>query len=156
VVPFDVLRNALAEAELRRVLDPAAVRDLIGRSRGRRGVARLRLAIDEYDPLVERANRGLERAFLALCGRSGLPRPEVNVPVELGDRLIVADFLWRERRLIVETDDRRSHETASAFERDRRRDQQLAAAGWRVIRCTWRQVNRDPSALARTLRSLLA
>jgi very-short-patch-repair endonuclease len=155
VVRMSELRDAIVEAEIHRVFDLYAMREVIERSRGRRGVARLRLAIDEYDPRSERANRGLERRFLALCRRSDLRSPEVNVPVDLPGRQIIADFLWRDRRLIVETDDRKSHQTASAFERDRRRDQELTLAGWRVIRCTWHQVTAEQDQLIETLRALL-
>jgi hypothetical protein len=31
----------------------------------------------------------------------------------------------------------------------------LSAAGWRVIRITWRQLERDPEALVADLRTLL-
>jgi very-short-patch-repair endonuclease len=155
VVRIGELQNAFTQAEILRVLDLAALREVIGRSRGRRGVARLRLVIDEHDPRSERANPGLERAFLAICRRANLPAPEVNVPVDLPDRRIVADFLWRDRHLIVETDDRKSHQTPSAFERDRRRDQQLTLAGWRVVRCTWRQVTGEPEQLVAAVRALL-
>ena len=43
-----------------------------------------------------------------------------------------------------------------SLERDRRRDQQLTAAGWRVVRFTWRQVVDEPDVVVATLRSLLA
>jgi very-short-patch-repair endonuclease len=66
-----------------------------------------------------------------------------------------ADFLWRERRLIVEVDGRDVHTTRRAFERDRRRDQRLVLAGWRVLRFTWRQVLFEPAYVAATLRGLL-
>jgi very-short-patch-repair endonuclease len=45
--------------------------------------------------------------------------------------------------------------TASAFEADRERDRVLIAAGWRVIRVTWRQLTDDPEALVRDLRPAL-
>ena len=156
VVRMGELRDAIVQAEIHRVFDLNAMREVIGRSRGRRGVARLRLAIDEHDPRSERANRGLERTFLSMCRRARLPSPEVNVQLDLADRQVVADFIWRDHRLIVETDDRMSHHTASAFERDRRRDQQLTLAGWRVIRCTWRQVTGEQEDLIATLRALLS
>lgn len=69
---------------------------------------------------------------------------------------LMPDFLWREVRLIVEADSRRVHGTVSAFEEDRRRDQLLTAAGWTVIRCTWRQVLDEPERLGRTIRTLLS
>ena len=34
-----------------------------------------------------------------------------------------------------------------AFERDRKRDQILVAAGYRVIRVTWRQLTEEPMAV---------
>ena len=150
------LRHAITQAEIHRVFDLGALQEVIGRSRGRRGVARLRLAIDQHDPRSERAHPGLERAFLDLCRRANLPAPEVNVPIDLPDRQIIADFLWRERQFIVETDDRASHLTATAFESDRRRDLELKLAGWDIIRCTWRQVVDEPASLVRALRNFLA
>jgi very-short-patch-repair endonuclease len=66
------------------------------------------------------------------------------------------DFLWRDARLIVEADSRRVHGTATAFEKDRQRDQRLAVAGWTVIRCTWHQVTNEPERLTQTLQALLS
>jgi len=149
------LSNAITEAEVLRVFDLAAVHDVVTRGRRRRGVARLRDALSAYDSSSERTRGELERRFLALCARSGLPRPEVNAPLLLEGTQIVADFLWRDTRLIVEADSHRFHGTATAFERDRQRDQLLILAGWRVIRCTWRQVVNHPEELTRTLRILL-
>jgi len=155
VVPIRELRNAVTQAEVERVFDLNAVREVIGRSRRRRGVARLRQVVATHDPRDEYARSELERRFLALCRKAGLPLPEVNVSLPLnGDRLEV-DFLWRDARLIVETDGRRSHHTLAAFESDRRRDQRLKLTGYEVIRCTWNQVTEDPIELTQTLRALL-
>jgi very-short-patch-repair endonuclease len=149
------LRNAVTQAEVERIFDLAQVREVIGRSSRRRGVARLRRAIAEHDPRDERTRGELERRFLALCREGQLPLPEVNVPLFVGELQLEADFLWRGARLIVEADDRYSHLTVTAFEKDRRRDQRLTLAGWRVIRCTWRQVLGNPEQLAHTLHALL-
>lgn len=149
------LRNAIVQAEVLRVFDLAAVREVLRRSRRRRGVARLRRALAAYDPRSERARSELERRFLALCAEARLPAPEVNVPLVLNGTQIEADFLWRDVRLIVEADGHRYHGTATAFEHDRRRDQLLVLKGWRVIRCTWRQVVDHPDGLVRTLRVIL-
>jgi hypothetical protein len=48
----------------------------------------------------DRTRSDLERDFLRLCLRHQLPRPEVNV--RIGPYLV--DFLWRDRRFVVETD----------------------------------------------------
>ncbi|MDX6722060.1 MAG: hypothetical protein QOD73_464 [Solirubrobacteraceae bacterium] len=61
------------------------------------------------------------------------------------------DFLIRTARLAVETDGRQFHRTRSAFERDRGRDAKLARAGYRVLRLTHRQVEREPATIAATL-----
>jgi hypothetical protein len=150
------LRNVITQAEVKRVFDLSAVREVIARSRRRRGVARLRLAIAEHDPRDEHARGELERRFLGLCRQSGLPLPEINAPLIVGRTPLEADFLWRDARLILETDDRRSHHTLAAFEKDRRRDQRLTLAGWQVLRCTWHQVTVDPDELTQTLRTLLS
>jgi len=48
---------------------------------------------------------------------------------------------------VVEVDGYAYHSHRNAFERDRRRDADLAAAGYRVIRVTWRQLIREPEAV---------
>ena len=86
-----------------------------------------------------------------------MPEPEVNVWLPAPDgRRYQADFLWRESRLIVEADSRRFHDTDSSFVSDRKRQQQLELAGWRVSRCTWEEVEREPRRLAKTVMGLLA
>jgi predicted transcriptional regulator of viral defense system len=54
VEPIWELRRAVGEAEVKRVLDKGAVRELIKRSGGRRGVARLRMVLDEIHPETKR------------------------------------------------------------------------------------------------------
>ena len=67
-----------------------------------------------------------------------LPRPHTNVRV--GGHEV--DFLWPDQRLIVEVDGFAFHATRSAFERDRARDRAHQAAGYVVLRITWRQLVR--------------
>jgi very-short-patch-repair endonuclease len=100
----------------------------------------------------DRTRSDLERDFLGLCRRRRLPAPEVNVPV--GRDLV--DFLWRERRLIVETDSYRYHRGRIAFQDDRDRDLRLRVAGFDVLRFSEKQLDEEPDrvaeALARALR----
>jgi predicted transcriptional regulator of viral defense system len=155
VVPVGELRKAISEAEVLRLLDHDAIRRLIKRNRGRRGVARLRMLLDDIHPLTQRTRSEMERRFLQLCERAGLPQPEVNVELDFDGLRLVPDFLWRDAGLIIEADSRRYHDTDSAFLLDRRREQHLLLAGWRVARCTWEQVDREPRNLARIIRGLL-
>jgi very-short-patch-repair endonuclease len=155
VVPVPKLRRALAEAEVLRVLDRSALREVIRRGRGRRGVARLRLLLEELDPKTKWTRSEMERAFLRMCRRGGLPEPEVNVRLTIGGKRLEPDFLWRDAGLIVEADSRTFHDTYSAFSDDRKREQQLQLAGWRVSRCTWAQIQHEPRSLSETIHALL-
>jgi len=156
VVSYRELRHAVTQAEVTRRFDLASMRELLARSRRRRGVARLRTAIALHDPREQLTRRELEAKFLDLCRSSGLPLPEVNSHLLVEGISMMPDFLWRDAGLIVEADSRKFHGTVTAFEADRQRDQRLTAAGWTVIRCTWRQVLDEPERLSRTIRSLLA
>jgi very-short-patch-repair endonuclease len=100
----------------------------------------------------DRTRSELEQLFLDLCTRHRLPAPEVNVEV---DGLTV-DFLWREPRLVVETDGYRYHRGRAIFEEDRRRDLHLRTAGFQVVRLSHDQVMNEPRLVATTLRPLIA
>jgi predicted transcriptional regulator of viral defense system len=153
--PWD-LRKAVGEAEVMRLVSHRQLRDQVKRGRGRRGVARFRLLLDEIHPQIKRSRSELERMFLHLCLQAGLPQPEVNVSLQVGERRFKPDFLWRPQRLVLEADSRRFHDTDVAFVADRRREQRLQLAGWRVSRFTWEQVEFEPQVLAQTVRRLLA
>jgi very-short-patch-repair endonuclease len=150
------LRHAISQAEVERKFDLREIEELLGRSKGRRGVRRLKLEISLHDPREQATRQALEARFFRFCRKFRLVRPEVNSHLLIDGISMMPDFLWREARLIVEADSRRVHGTVSAFEKDRRRDQVLTAAGWTVIRCTWRQLRDEPEALAHTIRTLLA
>lgn len=102
-------------------------------------------------PERDRTRSELERDFLRLCRRHRLPAPEVNVRV--GRHLV--DFLWRERRLVVETDGFRYHRGRSAFEDDRQRDLELRAQGYELLRLSARQVSGEAGRVAEVLRQAL-
>ena len=65
------------------------------------------------------------------------------------------DAVWPVHRLVVEVDGYAYHGTWAAFERDRRKDAALVAAGYRVIRITWRQLVHEPHAVVALLARLL-
>ncbi|HVW47522.1 MAG TPA: DUF559 domain-containing protein [Solirubrobacterales bacterium] len=156
VAPEWEVRKAVAQAEVLRILDQPKLRALLKRSRRRRGVARLRLILDTIHPQTKRTRSELERLFLAMCAKRDVPEPEVNVWLSAPNgKRYQADFLWRDARLIVEADSRRFHDTDTAFVDDRKRQQQLELAGWRVSRCTWEEVEREPRRLALTIAGLL-
>jgi very-short-patch-repair endonuclease len=67
----------------------------------------------------------------------------------------VVDFLWREQRLVVETDGWAARRGREAFERDRARDLDLKLMGFEVVRFTYRQVTGQPQRVAAAIRRLL-
>jgi very-short-patch-repair endonuclease len=136
------LEQALAEARVHKIVTDRALEHAMERVTGRRGVGALRaLLAAESEPAFTR--RQLERRFLQLVRDAQLPAPLVNVRLQGFE----VDFFWPGQRLVVETDGRRFHSHARAFERDRRRDQVLLAAGYRVMRVTWRQLMSEPMAV---------
>jgi very-short-patch-repair endonuclease len=152
-VPPDHLAAAIKAAERRRVFDLRAVEAATARTRGRRGRGHraLKEAIAERAALQGTVTLSfLEDAFLRLVRTNGLPLPVTNVLVE-GFQV---DAVWRTHRIAVELDGWRDHHTRQAFERDRERDAALTAAGWRVVRFTYRQVTQRPDAVIGTLRRL--
>jgi very-short-patch-repair endonuclease len=129
------LRGAVSPRELRRAIRQA---DVLGLPLG-----------PEIEP--DRTRSDLERLFLRLCHRNQLPQPEVNKRI---DRFEV-DFLWPDRRLIVETDGYKYHRGKAAFEDDRDRDLRLRALGYEIVRLSYRQVTSEPNKVASLLHKLL-
>ncbi|MEA2363175.1 MAG: hypothetical protein QOD71_2320 [Thermoleophilaceae bacterium] len=150
------LNRALERAEALRLSDPTPLVALVARHQGRRGTVNLRHAL-ERGPLWPAVTKSeLERRFLTFVERAGLPRPQTNVWLEIAGDWIEVDCVWPEARLIVELDSRAYHQTGAAFERDRRRDRRLLAAGWRVARVTDKAMEEGPAALQAELVALVA
>ena len=149
------VERAINEAEVRRLADPLSLEDLIARHRRRAGTRVLKhiLASGALGEGVTRSE--LEERFLELVDRAGLPRPELNASVEVAGRWIECDCLWRQRRVVVELDGHAYHRTRAAYERDRVRDRSLQAAGWRVVRVTWRHLHEGRLELVADLQALL-
>ncbi len=99
----------------------------------------------------DRTRGDLERDFLSLCRRHRLPRPEVNV--RIGPYLI--DFLWRDRRFVVETDSYLHHRGRAAFQDDHSRDLELMRLGYEVLRLSERQLEAESERAAEVLAARL-
>ena len=145
----DDLRRAIRQAEYDHLVNHDQLTHLLTSHPGRRGHKRLKEAIDGGTAPTQ---NDFEDRFLNWSTDAGLPRPEINARIE-GARV---DFLWRRQRLIVETDGWDAHSGRIAFEDDRERDQRLLAAGYIVMRVTWRQLTEQPTRLVARLAALLA
>jgi very-short-patch-repair endonuclease len=137
------LERGLDEALTRQLTSVTAINQALEDYPHRPGAPNLRALLDPDRPTTVTRSDG-EEAFLAMIRRANLPAPEVNARV--GD--YVADFLWREQKLIVELDGYQYHHTRPAFEHDHQRDAQHQHQGFTVIRITGRQLQRQPEALA--------
>jgi very-short-patch-repair endonuclease len=164
---FD-LASCLPRARLDRVMDEFTRRQLctVGQvqqvffvlaRRGRPGSGMVRAMLEDLGEERMVPASELERAFRRLIAGQGLPDPRFEVDLG-GDTWIGrVDVIWSEARLVVELDSRRHHGGLTARDADRRRDNELMAEGWRVLRFTWDDLQRRPAevmaALRRALRS---
>jgi GNAT superfamily N-acetyltransferase len=150
------LERALQQAEAGWLTDAIGLEQLIARYPGRRGVARLRVAVDGLGRGAGITRSVLEDRFLRFVAERGLPQPETNMLVPTAERRYEVDCLWHPQRLIVELDGRGFHDNGHAFHRDRVRLRALTAAGWRALPVTWLDLEDRPTGLASEIRSLLA
>jgi Protein of unknown function (DUF559) len=132
--PFNIVRQALAQADYLKLLDAGPVAAIAGQ--GKPGGVTLRKALERHQPQLAYTRSRLERAFLALCETAGLPLPEVNARV-VG---WTVDAVWPSERVVVELDGHDNHRTRAQIERDRRKELALRAAEFIVLRYTATQV----------------
>ena len=118
----------------------------------RQGVSGARAVLAQRQIAVTESE--LEEAFHTFLTKTGLPMPAFNKPLFIDGRWLRPDCTWRVQRLIAELDGRATHDIDDGFERDRARDRELAVAGWRTTRITWKQL-RNEQKLERELRVLL-
>jgi hypothetical protein len=127
VLDLHQLNRALERAEALRLGDNTPLAVLVERHPGRRGTANLKAAMKEgIRPVVTKSE--LERRFLTFIDKAGLPRPRTNVWLQIGDE----------------------------FERDRRRDRRIQAAGWRPIRITDKMLRTESATLVADVRALVS
>lgn len=143
--------TALKQAQHEDKLDLRRINATVARNPGRRGIKPLRTELAELTEEPGWTQSELERRFRALTQTYGLPLPLTNQYVE-GE---LVDAYWPDHGVVVEVDGWRTHRTRAAFEADRARDSKLAAAGYRVLRFTYRRIRDDPAGVADELRRVL-
>ncbi|MCW2993262.1 MAG: hypothetical protein JWQ18_757, partial [Conexibacter sp.] len=157
VLRLPQLERAVEQAELLRLLDVAAITDVLARIARPRGVRNLRrcLGAERLDASLTQSS--LERRFLRLCLDARLARPVLQHPIELAPgRWHKVDFAWPALLLAVEVDGGAIHTTRTAARRDRRLDWQIRDAGWRVERFMEDDVIDTPDMVVAALRALHA
>lgn len=152
----DEIGNLIKEMEFQELRDHLSLWDLVKRYPRRRGVARVRLALERLKDEPSGPKRSLlEKRFAPFLRRRHLPMPYFNAPILLGGKRYVVDCLWPDSKEIVELDGWQGHRTRTAFREDKARDRRLKVAGYSVTRLTWNQLDDEPEAVAADLRALL-
>ena len=135
------LERYLERAEERELLDLIEIESMLARAGGHRGRGRLRRALGIYEPEPAFTRSGLEKRFLKLVRGAGLPTPATNYFVG-GFEL---DSYWEPERFAVELDIYETHGSRAAFERDRRREDDLLDLSIESIRVTGPRLKQEPS-----------
>lgn len=146
------VERMINEADKYNLTHPPQLREALDQRAGEAGVAKLRSILDRRT--FRLTKEALERRFLPLARRAGLPTPLTGQFVNEFE----VDFYWPELGLVVETDGLRYHRTPAEQARDRLRDQTHTAAGLTPLRFTHEQVRYEPehvlSVLATTAQML--
>jgi very-short-patch-repair endonuclease len=137
------LESALDRADRLDLLDPAEIDLITEEVSGHHGSRRLRRAMTIYRESGFTRSGG-EKKMLGVLADAGVERPSVNNFIE-GYEL---DFYWEKERFAVELDSWEHHSSHKSFEKDRRRQEELAMAGIETIRITGTRLKHEPERVA--------
>lgn len=126
-------------------------------SKGVRGSSALRHILESRDPANMPSESALESHVVALLRCARLPLPDQQKAIYSDGRFIGrVDFIYDERRLVLEADSVTWHFSRNAWEADLERRNQLTLAGWRVLHITWFQIKNAPRATTEKVRLALS
>jgi very-short-patch-repair endonuclease len=149
---------AMDDALNRRLTTLAAVRArfrALG-GRGRSGTSALRAALEARADGSAPPQSVLETRLCRLAREAGLPAPIPQFKVfDRGHFIGRVDFAYPAARLSIEVDGYRHHAGYAAWSHDRRRRNNLLAAGWQVFHVTWDDLVRNPHQVTSQMRRLL-
>jgi hypothetical protein len=112
--------------------------------RGIAGTFALTEALRHHLPQLAHTRSDGEVDLLLFCERHGIPIPETNVYL----RGHLVDAVWRQQRLVVEVDGHRGHRTPAQLLANHRRDLDLRAHGFVVLRYAPDQFAESPEEVA--------
>lgn len=144
-----------ADAALRQgPADPGSLDLALGRATRWPGVVNAREILRLASPLAESP---LESAVRLALFDSRLPLPELQAEIVVPGRRVPyrVDMLWPRQRLVLEADGRAKY-TGDELWREKRRELNLRAAGYRVERVVWSDLGVGWPRFAERLRAALA
>jgi very-short-patch-repair endonuclease len=149
-VSFETLTRAVNDGRHAGFLHPGALREIVERSHGQRGVKPLReLALQAQTQAPTRSK--FEDTFLAFARRYRLPTPLVNVRV--AGHLV--DAYFPDHKLVVELDGWEFHNDRAAFNNDRDRDADLLAIEHATVRITSERLDHQSAEEAARLKTIM-
>jgi hypothetical protein len=92
----------------------------------------------------DRSESPLESITRLCLAEGGLPPAELQAWIDTANRRYRVDMLWRSHRVVVEADGAVKYRDDSALWREKRRQEDLEQAGYRVVRVTWADVLHEP------------
>jgi len=117
------------------------------------GVGQARKAIDFAD---QEAGSVLESCLRVRLAEWGFDPPETQATVDADGTSFVVDFLYREQRVIIETDGMAKFREKKDLIKHYGRRQSLEDAGYRVVHITWHELFHKPEVVIKRLRNALA
>lgn len=148
-----VLEWAWRQAIFRELLDIRAVRQVLADHHGRAGTPALRALHDRRATLVGDLRNGFELRMLGIIRDAGLPEPLCNVPLSVGDGLVLKpDFRIPELMLVLEADGKAGHDDVEFLLTDEQRDAYYAALGYRTLRYSYWQAKQERGRVEAELR----
>lgn len=132
--------------------DQGALATIADANVGRPGAQRARWVFGLADPAAQSPPESHLRVRLVLAG---LPRPVAQHPVRLPTGLVLhPDLAWPRFRVAIEYDGH-WHSDPDRLHTDRKRLNQLVAAGWLVLHVTSRRMHNDFPNVLREVRAAL-
>jgi very-short-patch-repair endonuclease len=134
---------AIASIEALRAAIPERAR---GAARARRALGDVRLG----------AESPMETRLRLLLVRAGLPEPQLNPAVDVGDTILHPDLLYPEWRVVLEYEGDQHRTDPQQWRRDIWRRELFEEAGWRVIRVHRDDLLAEPERLLARVARILA
>ena len=116
----------------------------------------LRDLLSDYQAGEAPTESELEARVFELLSAEGLPRPYKQRSVIAGGRVRRLDFHFPGTPVVIEADGYSYHSSREMFERDRERNNALAARGLRVLHWSWAALRDRPEELVAQLKALLS
>jgi hypothetical protein len=153
IMPLSAALDLWAWVSSRKILDPAGLEAAISRRRRWRGRPQLQQILQLVG---SGAVSGAEFLLHQLLREAGIEGWTAGVTIADAEGVIaVVDVRFDGTRVVIEIDGFRAHSSKASFINDRRRQNRLIAADYRVLRYTWDDLRNRPQEVIAEIRAAL-